>query len=95
MKEKHEVTYEYKSLDCYKKLAVAINGMTPGPTISAVQGDTIVVDVINNLLMENVAIHWHGIRQRGTPWSDGTDGVTQCAIMPGLGHTCTIHITEC
>ncbi|XVF61681.1 hypothetical protein PTKIN_Ptkin08bG0150300 [Pterospermum kingtungense] len=84
--EKHylwEVTYQYKSLDCYKKLAIAINGMTPGPTISAVQGDTIVVDVINNLLMENVAIHWHGIRQRGTPWSDGTDGVSQCAIMPG------------
>ncbi|XVE86735.1 hypothetical protein DITRI_Ditri18aG0057500 [Diplodiscus trichospermus] len=78
-----DVTYQYKSLDCYKKLAIAINGLTPGPTISAVQGDTIIVDVINNLLMENVAIHWHGIRQRGTPWSDGTDGVTQCAIMPG------------
>ncbi|XP_022740762.1 L-ascorbate oxidase-like [Durio zibethinus] len=84
-----EVTYQYKSLDCYKKLAIAINGLTPGPTISAVQGDTIVVDVINNLLMENVAIHWHGIRQRGTPWSDGTDGVTQCAIMPGETYSYT------
>ncbi|OMP04141.1 Multicopper oxidase, type 1 [Corchorus olitorius] len=82
-----EISYQYKSLECYKKLAVAINGMTPGPTISAEQGDTIVVDVINNLLMENVAIHWHGIRQRGTPWSDGTDGVTQCAIMPGETYT--------
>ncbi|KAK6238032.1 hypothetical protein QUC31_003501 [Theobroma cacao] len=78
-----KVSYQYKSLDCYKKLAIAINGLTPGPTISAVQGDTIVVDVINNLSMENVAIHWHGIRQRGTPWSDGAEGVTQCAIMPG------------
>ncbi|TYG40674.1 hypothetical protein ES288_D12G112000v1 [Gossypium darwinii] len=87
-----EVTYEYKSLDCYKKLAVAINGMTLGPTISAVQGDTIAVDVINNLLMENVAIHWHGIRQRGTPWSDGTGGVTQCAIMPGEKYTYTFEV---
>ncbi|KAF2293080.1 hypothetical protein GH714_036259 [Hevea brasiliensis] len=57
--------------------------MTPGPAIDAVQGDTIIVNVINNLVMENVAIHWHGIRQIGTQWSDGTDGVTQCATMPG------------
>ncbi|XWS41528.1 hypothetical protein CRYUN_Cryun17cG0089400 [Craigia yunnanensis] len=79
-----EVTYQYKSLDCYKKLAIAINGSTPGPTISAAQGDTIVVDVINNLLMENVAIHWHGIRQRGTPWSDGTDGPFNYDLDQGI-----------
>ncbi|KAF2293082.1 hypothetical protein GH714_036346 [Hevea brasiliensis] len=78
-----EISYQYKFLDCYKKLSIAINGMTPGPAIDAVQGDTIIVNVINNLVMENVAIHWHGIRQIGTQWSDGTDGVTQCATMPG------------
>ncbi|KAJ4715669.1 L-ascorbate oxidase family protein [Melia azedarach] len=78
-----EISYQYKYLDCYKKLSVAINGMTPGPEISAAEGDTIIVNVINNLLMENVAIHWHGIRQIGSQWSDGTDGVTQCATMPG------------
>ncbi|KAJ4715668.1 L-ascorbate oxidase [Melia azedarach] len=55
-----EILYQYKYLNCYKKLAIAINGMTPGPVVSATEGDTIVV---NNLLMENVAIHWHGIRQ--------------------------------
>ncbi|OMP01100.1 Multicopper oxidase, type 1 [Corchorus olitorius] len=82
-----EISYQHKSLDCYKKLAVAINGLTPGPTISAEQGDRIIVNVTNNLFMENVAIHWHGIRQRGTPWSDGTDGVSQCAIMPGETYT--------
>ncbi|KAJ0097158.1 hypothetical protein Patl1_27321 [Pistacia atlantica] len=78
-----EVSYQYKSLDCYKKLAIAINGETPGPTINATEGDTIIVNVKNNLLMENLAIHWHGIRQIGTPWSDGTDGVSQCGTMPG------------
>ncbi|KAG8640954.1 hypothetical protein MANES_13G089110v8 [Manihot esculenta] len=61
-----EVSYQYKYLDCYKKLAIAINGITPGPAIYAVQGDTIIVNVVNNLVMENVAIHWHGIRQPGT-----------------------------
>lgn len=58
-----KVTYEYKYLDCFKKLAIAINGQTPGPHINATRGDTIIVTVLNNLLMENVAIHWHGIRQ--------------------------------
>nr|POE96375.1 l-ascorbate oxidase [Quercus suber] len=35
------------------------------------------------MLTENVTVHWHGIRQYGTPWHDGTDGIIQCAIMPG------------
>jgi FtsP/CotA-like multicopper oxidase with cupredoxin domain len=60
---KWEITYQYKSPDCFNKLAITINGQTPGPTIYASQGDTIVVDVKNSLLTENTAIHWHGIRQ--------------------------------
>ncbi|PIN14479.1 Multicopper oxidase [Handroanthus impetiginosus] len=80
---KWEVKYELKSPDCYKKLAITINGRTPGPSIVAQQGDTIVVELKNSLLTENVAIHWHGIRQIGTPWMDGTEGVTQCPILPG------------
>ncbi|OAY72054.1 L-ascorbate oxidase [Ananas comosus] len=80
---KWEISYQFKSPDCYRKLAVTINGQTPGPTIVAEQGDTVVVEVKNSLLTENVAVHWHGIRQIGTPWFDGTEGVTQCPIVPG------------
>ncbi|CAI9780947.1 unnamed protein product [Fraxinus pennsylvanica] len=80
---KWEVKYEFKSPDCYKKLAITINGRTPGPSIIAQKGDTIIVELKNSLLTENVAIHWHGIRQVGTPWFDGTEGVTQCPILPG------------
>jgi hypothetical protein len=116
---KWEVKYEYKSPDCYKKLAITINGGTPGPTILAQKGDTVIVEVKNSLMLENLAIHWHGIRQVntaqvpfsfsnqirylcihvlyftsthillfdllqiGSPWSDGTEGVTQCPIFPG------------
>lgn len=58
-----EVKYEYKSPDCFKKLVITINGGTPGPKILAQQGDTVVVELKNSLLTENVAIHWHGIRQ--------------------------------
>ena len=61
--QKWEVAYEFKSPDCFQKLAITINGRTPGPTIVAGQGDTIVIDVKNRLLTENLAIHWHGIRQ--------------------------------
>nr|XP_027074442.1 L-ascorbate oxidase-like [Coffea arabica] len=78
-----DVRYNYVSPDCYKKLAITINGLVPGPTIHAVEGETVVVQVTNSLVTENVAIHWHGIRQIGTPWSDGTESVTQCAIQPG------------
>ncbi|GAV86814.1 Cu-oxidase domain-containing protein/Cu-oxidase_2 domain-containing protein/Cu-oxidase_3 domain-containing protein [Cephalotus follicularis] len=82
-KHKWEVKYEYKSHDCYQKLAMTVNGKTPGPTILAQQGDTIIVKVKNSLLLENTAIHWHGIPQIGTPWFDGIAGVTQCPILPG------------
>ncbi|XP_078444795.1 cupredoxin superfamily protein [Wolffia australiana] len=77
------VTYELKAPDCYTKGVITINGRSPGPTIRAQQGDTIVVELKNGLMTENTAIHWHGIRQIGTPWSDGTEGITQCPILPG------------
>ncbi|KAF8012075.1 hypothetical protein BT93_I0260 [Corymbia citriodora subsp. variegata] len=80
---KWDVKYEFKSPDCYKKLVITINGKSPGPSILAQQGDTVVVEVTNGLVTENLAIHWHGIRQIGSPWSDGTEGVTQCPILPG------------
>ncbi|KAM0936883.1 putative oxidoreductase [Dioscorea sansibarensis] len=80
---KWDIAYNLKSPDCFQKLAITINGGTPGPTIDAQQGDTVVVEVHNKLFTENIAIHWHGIRQIGTPWSDGTEGVTQCPILAG------------
>ncbi|KAL9329668.1 hypothetical protein ACSQ67_004671 [Phaseolus vulgaris] len=80
---KWEVKYEYRSPDCFKKLVITVNGITPGPTIQAQEGDTVVVQVNNTLITENLSIHWHGIRQIGTPWFDGSEGVTQCPILPG------------
>ncbi|OMO91452.1 Multicopper oxidase, type 1 [Corchorus olitorius] len=62
---------------------MGINGQFPGPTIRAKAGDTIVVELTNRLHTEGVVIHWHGIRQIGTPWADGTASISQCAINPG------------
>ena len=43
--ENWDISYQFAYPDCVRKLAVTINGQTPGPTIRAVQGDTVVVTV--------------------------------------------------
>ncbi|KAL6516377.1 hypothetical protein OROGR_019682 [Orobanche gracilis] len=82
----HNWTVEYKSWspDGVNGSVIAINGKFPGPTINARAGDTIVVILTNGLpASEGVVIHWHGIRQFGTPWADGTANISQCPINPG------------
>ncbi|QRW02683.1 Multicopper oxidase [Ceratobasidium sp. AG-Ba] len=59
-----------------------INGQTPGPHLVWDEGDSISVKVTNNGF-EPITIHWHGISQLGTPWSDGVPGLTQYPIKPG------------
>ncbi|CAM6016351.1 unnamed protein product [Sphagnum balticum] len=78
-----EVGYLAAAPDCAEKMVIAINGQFPSPTIHAVEGDTLVVKLKNNLPTEGVSIHWHGIRQRGTPFYDGSAFVSQCPINPG------------
>ena len=64
------------------RLAIAVNGQIPGPTLIAHEGQTVVVHVHNNLTIEGISIHWHGIHQKGTPWMDGVGQVSQCQIGP-------------
>ncbi|EUC55030.1 multicopper oxidase [Rhizoctonia solani AG-3 Rhs1AP] len=59
-----------------------INGRTPGPHFVWDEGDDVSVTVVNKG-PEPVTIHWHGIEQTGTPWSDGVPGLTQYPIGPG------------
>ena len=46
--------------DGVRKPMLVVNGMYPGPTIEANQGDRIVVNV-TNLLENRTTIHWHGL----------------------------------
>ena len=57
-------------LDC-----ILVNNQFPGPTIEGNWGDWIQVKVTNNLTSDGTSLHWHGIRQKQTPWMDGTPGV--------------------
>ncbi|CAN8300914.1 unnamed protein product [Cochlearia groenlandica] len=77
-----EVEYKFRWPDCIEGMVMTVNGEFPGPTIYAVAGDTIVVHLTNKLATEGLVIHWHGIRQIGSPWADGAAGITQCAINP-------------
>lgn len=42
-----------------------------------------------NRLNRTTTIHWHGMRQHGTPDMDGTPGISQDAIAPGAAFTYT------
>lgn len=56
------------------------NGGTPGPTIEAVEGDTVRI-YVSNRLPEPTTVHWHGmILPNGM---DGVAGLTQPSIQPG------------
>jgi len=64
------------------RLAIAVNGQIPGPTLIVHEGQEVEIHVHNNLTSEGISIHWHGMHQKGTPWMDGVGHVTQCPIGP-------------
>jgi len=67
---------------CFRPL-ITINAQMPGPTIIAHENQTLNITVYNELKnVEGVAIHWHGIHQRGTQAADGAAYITQRPIAP-------------
>ncbi|KAK3909048.1 Oxidoreductase OpS5 [Frankliniella fusca] len=66
--------------DGFEKGILTVNRKLPGPSIHVCLGDLIVVDVKNLMPGRSTAIHWHGVRQRGSQHMDGVPMVTQCPI---------------
>jgi FtsP/CotA-like multicopper oxidase with cupredoxin domain len=56
------------------------NGMSPGPTIEAVEGDHVRF-LVTNRLPENTSVHWHGVLLPNG--MDGVAGLNQPHIKPG------------
>lgn len=56
------------------------NGIAPGPTIEAVQGDRVRM-LVTNKLPEATSVHWHGMRVPAG--MDGVGGLQQPHIQPG------------
>jgi len=77
------VAYQTIAPDGVQKNGITVNGGYPGPLIEANWGDWIMVNVTNDLTNEGTTLHWHGLRQPGTPFYDGVPAVTQCPIIPG------------
>ncbi|MCO5597734.1 hypothetical protein L7F22_051815 [Adiantum nelumboides] len=71
---------------CKTRNIITVNGLFPGPVIYANDGDRVIVRV-TNAMQYNASIHWHGVRQHFSCWSDGPAYVTQCPIQPGRSFT--------
>ena len=61
-----------------------VNGTSPGPAITAVEGQLVEVRVRNEDVADGMTLHWHGVDVPNA--ADGVAGVTQDAIMPGQAH---------
>ncbi|KAG0475340.1 hypothetical protein HPP92_015026 [Vanilla planifolia] len=77
---------------CSSKPILTVNGRFPGPTLSAREGDNVLVKVVNHVKY-NVTIHWHGIRQLRTGWADGPAYIAQCPIQPGQSYVYNFTLT--
>ena len=62
------------------RLATAVNGSVPGPTLRWKEGDTVTI-AVKNRLKSSTSIHWHGMR---IPTEmDGVPGLSIAGIEPG------------
>ncbi|GLB06357.1 hypothetical protein AtubIFM57258_001660 [Aspergillus tubingensis] len=77
-----DLTYEDVSVAGDVHKAIVSNGQIPGPTLWLKQGDDVEF-LVNNSMSINTTVHFHGIEQLGTPWSDGVPGLSQEQIKPG------------
>ncbi|CAI9762012.1 unnamed protein product [Fraxinus pennsylvanica] len=77
---------------CQTKNIVTVNGQFPGPTITAREGDRVIVKVVNHV-QYNISIHWHGVRQLRSGWADGPAYITQCPIQTGQSYVYNFTIT--
>ncbi|CAG8517303.1 12299_t:CDS:2, partial [Ambispora leptoticha] len=66
---------------------IHINGAYPPPPIRASVGEIIRVNMINHMQKDNITLHFHGIRQRGTPLADGVPFITQYQTEPNKTYT--------
>ncbi|PNY22482.1 Uncharacterized protein TCAP_07121 [Tolypocladium capitatum] len=82
VRETLRFTWEEGSPNGQSRKLIYTNGQFPGPPLILTEGDDAEITVVNHM-PRNVTVHWHGIAQAGTPWSDGVIGLSQTPILPG------------
>ncbi|QRW22339.1 Multicopper oxidase [Rhizoctonia solani] len=84
--------------DGFRRSVVAVNGQIPGTLITANKGDTLRINVTNQLtdssMRRSTTIHWHGLFQSGTAGEDGPAFVTQCPISQFNSYTYEIPLHD-
>lgn len=65
-------------------LYLPYSGTWPPPPLDVKQSDTLIVHAYNGL-DKPASIHHHGMLFPNTSFNDGSVGVTQCGIPPGVG----------
>ncbi|KAH8593306.1 Cupredoxin [Bisporella sp. PMI_857] len=71
----------------FERPTIGINGEWPLPIITATKGDTVIVNVDNQLGNQSTTLHFHGLFMNGSTSMDGPASVTQCGIQPGSQFT--------
>jgi iron transport multicopper oxidase len=82
-----DVTWVWASPDGFGRPVIGINNQWPCPGIEATVGDTVVVNLNNQLGNQTTGLHFHGVNQVQSPDMDGPSGVTQCPLPPGSSLT--------
>jgi FtsP/CotA-like multicopper oxidase with cupredoxin domain len=67
-----------------RQTGYTLNHSSPGPLVTARQGDLVQVTLINESVPDGTALHWHGIDVPNA--EDGVAGVTQDAVALGERH---------
>ena len=82
---KFDLTYSPTKINLTGKdrIATAINGSVPAPVLRWKEGDTVTLNVTNNMA-EDTSIHWHGIILPED--QDGVPGISFAGIKPGTTH---------
>ncbi len=73
------------------RMAIAINGQIPAPTLTFNEGDTAIIRVHNQMSVET-SIHWHGILLPNK--YDGVPYLNTAPIEPGKTHTFTFPLIQ-
>lgn len=89
-----DITWVPASPDGFTRPVIGINGVWPCPMVQANVGDTVVINLTNQLVNETTGLHFHGISQYGTPEMDGPVAATQCSVPPGLSVQYSFVVSE-
>jgi iron transport multicopper oxidase len=88
------LSYVWAGPDGFFKAVIHINNQFPGPLINVTEGDTVIVNVQNELWNEATSIHWHGLFMQDSPDMDGSPLLTQSFIPPFASYTYKFNVNQ-